>query len=92
MAKYIDRDKLIMEGWSLQRTYRKDATTMVCEMKKPEDFHATDVRPVVRGKWIRPTRAQNSMLDECSVCGFPTGSFTFNYCPNCGADMRGDAE
>ena len=47
-----------------------------------------DVRPVVRGKWIKPTRVPDSMLDECSVCGFDTGAYTFNFCPNCGADMR----
>ena len=49
-----------------------------------------DSRPVRMGKWIKPTRVPDSMLDECSVCGFDTGSYTFNFCPNCGADMRGD--
>ena len=53
-----------------------------------EDFPAADVRPVVRGKWIKPTRVPDSMLDECSVFGFDTGAYTFNFCPNCGADMR----
>lgn len=52
MGKYINRDKLIMEGWSLQRTYQKDASTMVCEMKKPEDFHAADVVPWIWLEWF----------------------------------------
>lgn len=52
---------------------------------------SSDVRPVVRGRWIRPTRVPDSMLDECSVCGFDTGAYTFNFCPNCGADMRGES-
>jgi len=47
-----------------------------------------DVRPVVHGKWIKPTRVPDSMLSECSVCGFDTGAYTFNFCPNCGANMR----
>jgi thymidylate synthase (FAD) len=27
--------------------------------------------------------------EECSVCGFSGGIKTFDFCPNCGADMRG---
>lgn len=57
-----------------------------------EDAPAADVRPVVRGRWIKPTRVPDSMLDECSVCGFDTGAYTFNYCPNCGARMETNDE
>ena len=53
-----------------------------------DEYPAADVRPVVRGKWVKPTRVPDSMLDECSVCGFDTGAYTFNFYPNCGADMR----
>lgn len=47
-----------------------------------------DVVPVRHGKWIKPTRVPDSMLDECSLCGFDCGSYTYNYCPNCGAKME----
>jgi hypothetical protein len=57
-------------------------------IRQIEAIPAADVRPVVRGKWIKPTRVPDSMLSECSVCGFDTGAYTFNFCPNCGADMR----
>lgn len=33
--------------------------------------------------------------DKCSVCGFEhygTSISHYNYCPNCGADMRGEAD
>ena len=53
-----------------------------------DSIPAADVRPVVRGKWIKPARVPDSMLDECSVCGFDTGAYTFNFCPNCGAWME----
>lgn len=46
-----------------------------------------DVVPVRHGRWIKPTRVPDSMLDECSLCGFDCGAYTFNYCPNCGANM-----
>jgi hypothetical protein len=38
------------------------------------------------GHWI-PSHIPESILDECSECGFSCGAFTFNYCPNCGAKM-----
>lgn len=38
------------------------------------------------GHWI-PSHVPESILDECSECGFSCGAFTFNYCPNCGAKM-----
>lgn len=93
MDKYINRDKLIMEGWSLQRTYQKDAATMVCEMKKPEDFHAADVRPVLRGHWERVEGDSRFMCSVCkakehvpTIMGKPT---VWDYCPNCGSWMKG---
>ena len=52
---------------------------------------AADVRPVVRGEW--EVKGQDIY---CSVCGEesgynPFGASTFShFCPNCGADMRGD--
>lgn len=52
---------------------------------------AADVVPVRHGRWIKPTRVPDSMLDECSLCGFDCGAYTFNYCPNCGALMDKEA-
>lgn len=64
--------------------------------KAIKSIPAADVRPVVRGKWI--------MNDECStvcsLCGnvvafvsHPDRRWDFgNYCPNCGADMRGESD
>ena len=50
-----------------------------------------DVRPVARGQWERTSKS----LMACSVCGNCvvddriSGMF---FCPNCGADMRGDED
>ena len=43
---------------------------------------AADVRPVVRGKWIKIK--YRSICRDCSFRGFAS----WNFCPNCGADMR----
>lgn len=62
---------------------------------------AADVRPVVRGKWTREYTygfedgKQNYKL-LCPFCNYSyldnhCGAIVpehFNYCPNCGADMR----
>ena len=61
-----------------------------------ESFPAADVRPVVRGHWIGTKEAEEmgDIMKEftCSVCGCCewdcTESESFNFCPNCGADMR----
>lgn len=42
-----------------------------------------------RGKWII-SHIPHSMLWECSECGFDCGAYSFNFCPKCGADMRGE--
>ena len=46
---------------------------------------AADVRPVVRGKWIR-----NGWSIRCSECGYDMPFSVRNFCPNCGADMRSE--
>ena len=58
-----------------------------------EDQPAADVRPVVRGKWIYDCertagdgwtyRQYHCDQCKCQVIGGP-----YNYCQNCGADMR----
>ena len=56
-----------------------------------------NVRPVVRGHWIGTKEAEDmgDIMKEftCSVCGCCewdcTESESFNFCPKCGADMRG---
>ena len=39
-----------------------------------------------KGKWIRKSYDDN----RCSECGWGVWANTGNYCPNCGADMRGE--
>ena len=61
-----------------------------------DEVPAANFQPVVRGHWITEEEAVEkgdySLRDACSVCGHfdwdCTESESFNYCPNCGADMR----
>ena len=57
-----------------------------------EDAPTVEAKPVVHGKWIEfdidyggiPTVGY-----QCSECGQSNGFIT-DFCPNCGADMRGE--
>ena len=59
-----------------------------------------DVRENVRGEWLPMKRlgGEKGQTPDvmCSVCHAPAlwlgtlGCIRSNYCPNCGADMRGD--
>ena len=61
----------------------------------------TNVQNMHRGEWIDKEISCNPyppvFCVECSECGYRVGretfqENTFNYCPNCGADMRGGIE
>lgn len=51
-----------------------------------------EAKPVRHGKWIGYA---GTIGNECSVCGkwidVLQGTAEMNYCPNCGADMRGES-
>ena len=43
-----------------------------------------------KGEWLK-SDVPESVLAKCSVCGFDCGAYTHNFCPHCGADMKGGA-
>ena len=59
---------------------------------------AEDVNPAVRGTWvIHNELVKNELLDEnevyvCSACRAQRTKRKYNFCPNCGADMRGELD
>lgn len=62
------------------------------------EIPAADVRPVVRGRWVKiyedgePAVAQHQVGVCCSKCmKMPEDKFTeSDFCPRCGADMKGE--
>ena len=56
-----------------------------------ETLPAADVRLVVRGRWRWVGQDQWNDCYECSQCG-KMNTDNSNFCPNCGADMRGGSE
>lgn len=49
-----------------------------------------DAKPVVRGEWVKLETADEYVC-KCSICNYPiSGWHKTNFCPDCGAEMRGD--
>jgi rubrerythrin len=81
MAEYIEREALL----SAAKGY--DWVTGLKTVLKR--IPAADVRPVVKGKWVDPF---DCVCYRCTACGEYVNredpEVPFNFCPNCGADMR----
>lgn len=102
MAEYIEREAAMLQidaaDFVRDDNFEGGATLLFCDdvVDRLSAIPAADVRPVVRGHWISEEEAEEkgdySLRDACSVCGHCdwdcTESEGFNYCPNCGADMR----
>lgn len=98
-------DKYYKEKMYIVRS-RTILSAICLDMKSTmESLPAAPVREVKRGKWIIKNGVQYAPEDEqgcvkvikvqCSSCGwrmYLTESLeqAWNYCPNCGADLRED--
>lgn len=92
-GRLIDADALEREGWSLSRNRQVDYKTMVYEVKKPTEFPTIEPERKT-GKWVKPLLVTNTDRVRCSECSAMYDWYTqaqyFNFCPNCGVDMRGE--
>lgn len=84
MAEYIEREAVIAEA-DYDGNFR-----LIVPVKKIRNIPAADVVERKHGKWVEKPFLLGT-TNECSLCGnyygMPHGKF--NFCPNCGADMRG---
>lgn len=92
MSRYIDADALC------------EAFTRFVRKANNHDFEPTpnwndaisifhsmplaDVAPVVHGEW-KLNNLNGFKIYDCSNCGIHMEA-RWNYCPHCGADMRGE--
>lgn len=81
MSRYIDADKLL----NLMDNEVVDSD----EMTEYADKYKEDVLPVIHAKWVS-SKIPGSILSECSHCNFDCGSYSYEYCPYCGARMDGE--
>lgn len=84
MGDYIERQAAV---YAVRDHFCDSARTL----EAIETLPAADVRPVVRGRWRWVGQDQWNDCYECSQCG-KMNTDNSNFCPNCGADMRGGSE
>lgn len=81
-SNLIDRQKAI----DMVRAYAVNWSQLIDEIE--------DIPPAQtdrqQGEWIYPYESTKTIC-VCSICGHGTGTGLnpYNYCPHCGADMRG---
>ena len=58
-----------------------------------EQRPTVEAKPIVRGEWIpeeKMVRTPFASNYRCSICGQKNYYALTKFCPNCGADMRGE--
>ena len=88
MFKYITQEEVFKILTDLNDPLNAKVRTTEA-MRLINDLPAADVKPVVRGKWIELGKYIDGYNWRCSVCKRES-TMAINYCPNCGADMRGN--
>ena len=62
-----------------------------CILDKRKVKKISDVQPVKRGKWMSIGNQYEWLKTyTCSECRHSIVTYKCNYCPDCGADMRGE--
>lgn len=73
--------------------FKADKDTIEAMIEVVVSVESADVQPVKRGRW-KHIAGMNSKCSECEryfpVQEFDSRPFDINFCPYCGADMRGD--
>ncbi len=87
MSGYIERDKIGLTNFEILLCNGSYKEALVMLLKKIESMPAADVRPVVRGIWIKHRFSENMFGFECNVCHTTWDTLT-DFCPFCGAAMR----
>ena len=98
MARYIDADALKDDissqlkacKYIFGNSFAEEIEASMVGLYMTIDRQPTaDVVEVVRGAWLNTTHGL-----KCSNCEFisPYNNRYFNFCPMCGADMRGGTE
>ena len=81
MSDYISREEIYKIFY---RTKASDEIVGIYE--KILDLPSADVRENIHGEWKAEFKGGRKL---CSNCGIFNFSKYKNFCPNCGADMKG---
>lgn len=92
MSKYIEQEAVMRTA---RDGYHSDFGRSMADLTSLsevlEDTPTADVVESKRGEWIKLPSNGIGNTAECSVCHDSVyGYESCDFCPNCGADMRGD--
>lgn len=103
MSDYIKREDAInVFDWGMPNADVKCGIAI----QNIKDIPPADVRENVKGRWVEVVDRTEmydkegvktwGMLFQCNQCGFVLNAIEghtgqYNFCPNCGADMRGES-
>ena len=93
MKEYIERDALMKYPIRIDHYDKVNGNEhfvlgIESVLEYAEHIPAADVVERKRGEWVYEKTYQG-MKYICSECGEIPECFEPNFCPNCGADMRG---
>lgn len=100
--RLIDGDKLLARykercaGCKETKNYCEYCCDIADIISDIEDAPTADIVERKKGKWIHKNDKDyaGGGYEKCSCCGFRYCDWIFiedaKYCPNCGADMRGE--
>ena len=101
MSRYIDAENILYSSVMVEEDNGNYRKMWIATKEDIDAIPTADVRENVKGEWLPMKRfggeAGQTPDVMCSVCNAPAlwlgtlGCIRSNYCPNCGADMRGEA-
>lgn len=91
MTRLIDADEMLkrLESWNTDDVMDKALYNFT--LSRIIEQPTVDAQPVRHGKWIGKSTG-GEYFDCCSECGYVEWDAPNNYCPRCGAKMRGETE
>ena len=98
MTEYIEREAALSLVQPDAPEDGKAAVTIATAKKLVRSIvrrtPAADVAPAVHGRWIEHKKYIFGTMYDCSVCynRILDNGHAWNYCPNCGAKMDGEAD
>lgn len=97
--KFVDVDAIQDRAFQLKFDFRITERELAIVNRLLLEAPSADVVERKRGKWVADGKPVDPERDSCwcSVCGaWLVGSDEYhvdhNFCPNCGADMRGEKQ
>lgn len=92
MAEYVKRDDvrdMLHDEMEACGNGAEEIDALLKANDRLFQIPAADVAPVVHGRWIPFHSEAAGDIQYCSACDVGC-TWKPNYCPNCGADMRGE--